>query len=271
MFHAHRSLVALLIVAGSWSSANAGIINTFDTPGDVILSNTQAPGTWYIDRYPPAVFAAGQTGGSRTGVLRQQINASDADGLRPSGFNGPFYNTQGRKFDFAPGITQMGIELFIPSTWANLNQNVSGAEGRLASFWGTAVNTGNAISAYPIIEFNNQLNSGAGGFRIWNNGSWINVSGFVGYDQWYDLGIELSGANFNYYVNGTFVGSTAALGSAALSNVILQGYNAGNTYDIYWDNLRDLAVIPEPATFAILGIIGLSAWGYKVRRHFHGV
>ncbi|MCS6865217.1 MAG: PEP-CTERM sorting domain-containing protein [Gemmataceae bacterium] len=160
----------------------------------------------------------------------------------------------------------MGIELFIPANWANLNQNVPGAEGRLASFWATAVNAGNMISWFPIIEFNNQLNSGAGGFRIWNNGSWINVPGFVGYNQWYDWGVELSGGNFNYYVNGNFVGSTSASTSVALSNVILQGYNAGNTYDIYWDNLRDTAVIPEPTTWAVLGIVGLSVFGYRVRR-----
>ncbi len=164
----------------------------------------------------------------------------------------------------------MGIELYISSEWANLNQDVPGSQGRLAGFWGTAVDASDTIKAYPIIEFNNQLNSGGGGFRIWDStsASWTNVSGFVGYGQWYDLGIELSGANFNYYVNGIFVGSTSSNGSTAISNVILQGYNAGNTYDIYWDNLRTSAVIPEPATLGVLGAMGLSALGFRVRRQF---
>ena len=49
--------------------AQAGIINTFDAPGAVVLSPTQAAGTWYTDRYAPASFASGLSGGGRNGVL----------------------------------------------------------------------------------------------------------------------------------------------------------------------------------------------------------
>jgi hypothetical protein len=62
-----RLVAAFVIATLSLSPLQASIINTFDNLGDVILSPTQAPGTWYVDRYPPAGFAAGQIGGGRTG------------------------------------------------------------------------------------------------------------------------------------------------------------------------------------------------------------
>jgi len=263
MFGVIRLVAAFIIATLLLSPLQASIINTFDNPGDVILSPTQAPGTWYVDRYPPAGFAAGQIGGGRTGVLHHFISANDASNLRPPSFSTAFYNTQGRKFDLPSGTTAMGIELYVPSDWANLNQNVLGAEGRLGSFWGTAVDSFNTISFYPIIEYNNQA-----GFRVWNNGVWINVPGFTGYDKWYDLAIEIDGANFNYYINSALVATVNALGSTQLSNVILQGYNAGNSYNIYWDNLRNSTFIPEPTTLALFGLMGTAALSYRVRRRF---
>lgn len=267
-----RARLLLLCACGAWfataSPARAGVISSFDSAGDVVTSPTRAPGTWYTDRYAPAGFASGQSGGGRTGVLQQSISSADSAANRPGAFGSAFYNTQGRAYDLAPGATGLGIELFVSQDWAGLNQNVAGAEGRLASLWGTGVDGSNTVSAYPIIEFNNQT----GGFRVWNGTGWDNVGGFSGYGKWYDLGIELAGGNFNYYVNGSLVGSTSADGSVGLSSVILQGYNAGNSYDAYWDNARDAALapvsaVPEPATLAVFGGLGLAAVGYRVRRN----
>lgn len=109
---------------------------TFDSP--VLLSNTQAPGTWYTDRYAPSGFASPTVfdGDNR---LKHSISASDGANLRPAAFSGPFYNTQGRKFDFGPGTTGLSIDLYVDDTWATTGR-------RMAGLWGTAFNASNAIS-----------------------------------------------------------------------------------------------------------------------------
>lgn len=245
---------AALCAAGS-APAFAVPINTFDLTTDVTLS--------YPDRYQPAEFTSGVTGGGRTGTLLMRISEDDASGSRPNGFNSAFYNTQGRKFDLAGGTTSLFVDLFVPSSYAGLNQNVSGAEGRTASLWGTGFNDANAISAYPIIEFNNAT----GGFRTWNLTTGFNaVSGFNGYDQWYQIGFALTGNTLTYFVNGQAVGSSVnANGTTSFGNAILQGYNAGNDYSINFDNLTTTAV-PEPATLAVFGALGCVALGYRARR-----
>jgi hypothetical protein len=48
------------------------------------------------------------------------------------------------------------------------------------------------------------------------------------------------------------------VGTVSLSNVVLQGYNAGNSYDINWDNLSmpaiGIAAVPEPPGLISAGI-----------------
>jgi hypothetical protein len=57
--------------------------------------------------------------------------------------------------------------------------------------------------------------------------------------------------------------SFAANGSTQISNVILQGYNSGNSYDIHWDNLN--AGVPEPASWAMM-VGGFGLVGGAMRR-----
>lgn len=247
------------LLAVATGPAKAGVTFTFDSTGDVTTGPTQAPGTWYTDRYAPNGFASGQSGGGRTGVLTESINGSNYQG------SGSFYNTQGRKYDLPTSTTTMSIELYVDSAWSSLDQSASGS-GRLASFWATGVDSGNAISAYPIIEFNNDRSgTNDSGFRTWDDstGSWTNVGGFSGYDQWYTLGITLVGGQAIYSINGATVGNDAYIGTASLSNVILQGYNAGNSYDIHWDNF---STVPEPATLISSSIAGVLCLGVAWRR-----
>lgn len=259
MFRNLSAAVLLLICVAV--PANADILTTFDNPGDVTLSPTQAPGTWYIDRYAPAGFSAGQTApDGRLGTLLQSISAADNNAGRPPAFSSNFYNTQGRKYDLAAGTASLGIQLYVPSAWNSLSQNIPGAEGRLASFWATAADNSHSVTAFPIIEFNNNVNgAGADGFRVWDSatGTWVNVGGFTGFDNWYYLGFELSGSNLNYYINGSLVSTLGNLGTTHFDNVILQGYNAGNSYNINWDNLSNQATtsVPEPATFVIMALV----------------
>lgn len=244
-----RLAAALALTSSSLELARADIL-TFDSVGQVVTSPTAGPGVWYTDRYAPADFSSGQVGGGRTGVLHHGISSADSEGSRPSSFNSAFYNTQGRKYDMNALGTNAYVDMYINPDWETLNQN----GGRLASLWGTAL--GGAQPQYPIIEFNNEAGGGGGGFRFWDGdaGDWTEVTGFTGYDEWYNVGFELNGPNFDFLINGVTVGSVTANGSVELSNVILQGYNAGNSYDIHWDNLQSNGIVPEPGSLTLLGL-----------------
>lgn len=233
--------VLALLTFGLVAPAQAGVINTFDNPGDVTLSPTQAPGTWYTDRYAPAGFAAGQSGGGRTGVLA--VTLSDAP--RPPAFSSSFYNTQGRKFDLASGTTSLFIDLYIPAGGT--------AGGRYAGLWATAVDGANAIAGYPIIEAAN------GGFRIWNPvaNAYETIAGYTGTDQWYEIGFDYANGQYGFYIDGQLVKSVASATPVTFSNVILQGYNtdAGVNRTINFDNLSTTSSVPEPATMVTLGVL----------------
>jgi hypothetical protein len=205
--------------------------------------------TWYQDRYRPANFSFGQAGGGRVGVVDESISVNDKNGSRPPQYNSAFYDFQGLKYDLADRPTYLAIDLYVPQSWSGLGQTYPGgdptASGSLASLWAAGVDASGNISNYPEIGFNNQT----GSFRVKDRstGGWQNVSGFTGGDQWYQIGISINNqGQFDYFVNGqrvltdaNFTPATPPTPTAAFSNVMLQGYNAGNSYDIYWDNLRD--------------------------------
>jgi hypothetical protein len=183
--------------------------------------------------------------------LKESISAADSETGRPGGFGSTFYNTQGRKYDLLPNTTSMSIDLFVAADWATTGR-------RMAGFWGSAFDNTNTLSAFPIIEFTSNTDTdGSGGrFRGWNNatGTWTSMglpTGF-GYDQFYNLKIDLVGSNFVYTVGDASL-TTSAEGSTSIGNTILQGHNNhdGVSYDIYWDNLQ---AVPEPTTMAVMGL-----------------
>ena len=238
-------IIAAHLTAGNFASA---AIETFDTP--VVTSATQAPGVWYTDRYAPAGFSSPVSFGGDN-RLQQTISAADGANSRPGSFNSSFYNTQGRKFDLAAGTTSIQIDLYIPGYYQN-------TVSRMAGFWGTAFDgtgyTNGDITAYPIIEFTSDGSDPR--FRGWDNATGLFTdmglpTGFA-YDTWQTLVIDLVGSNFVYTV-GDLVLSTSAEGSASIGNTILQGHNTtgGINYTIYWDNLANTGVVPEPATILV--------------------
>ncbi len=236
-----------LFAAGSASAQS----NTFDAP--IVTSPTQAPGAWYTNRYAPAGFQSGVVfGGDER--LKQSISAADSAANRPSNFSSSFYNTQGRKLDLDPGTNSLSIDLFIDSSWATGQ--------RRAGLWGQTSDPNNT----PVLEFTSD-GSGAR-FQGWDtvNGGWLDLglpgdSAFA-FDQWSKLNILLDGGNYIYSV-GDKSASVSTGGATSLEHVILQGYNAGASYDIYWDNLN-AAAVPEPATWAMM-ISGFGLIGFSLR------
>ncbi len=226
------------------ASASTVIIEDFNAP--ITIGATQAPDTWYTDRYAPAGFQASG------GQLVQTISAADSATNRPGAFSSSFYNTQGRKLDMAPGVTEVSIELFVNSQWATTGQ-------RMAGFWGTGTDNANTIMSYPILEF---ASDGPGAhFQGWDGAGWVNLGlgGVFAYDTMHTLGIRLNGALWDYLLDGNVLGSVNAAGSTQIGNVILQGYNnygpntTAGSYDIRWDNLgaNGANAVASPGTLAL--------------------
>lgn len=225
-------LIALALGVGAMSAGAQAAYEPFND--SVVLSPTQAPGTWYTDRYAPAVFERASFDGDNR--LHVGVSAADCQSCRPPGYTTPFYNTQGRKFDLPAATTTMSIQLYVPSAWASTGR-------RMAGFWGTGFDAGDAVVSYPIIEFTSTSDdSGVPRFRGWDSdtGTWIDMglpTGFT-YDTWHTLNIQLVGSDIVYTV-GDLTLTVPGGGAAYIGNTILQGYNTdapGVTYDIYWDN-----------------------------------
>jgi hypothetical protein len=225
-------------------------VQGFDT--EITLSDTQQAGAWYVDRYAPAEFVREVFDGNQR--LKHSLSVDDGANNRPGGFQGVFYNTQGRKYD-TNDITSFAIDLYIPSDWQTTDR-------RMAGLWGTAFNITDAISFYPIIEFTSTESTPR--FRAWTGSGWMDLglpAGFA-YDSWYTLNISLIDNMLVYSVEDLSL-AFPHNDSVRIGNVILQGYNTdtGVAYDIYWDNLTLFDVPAEngnnPTTgVAIIGAIG---------------
>jgi hypothetical protein len=254
--NARQLLAVTLLLAACFTSASVeAAIQTFDSPGDVTLGPTQAPGTWYTDRFAPAGFAAGQTApDGQIGTLKQSIDGSQVQA-------NSFYNYQGRKYDInlTGAVQAVSIGLYVDPSWATNDVN--------AGIWLTGFDsTPGEVSAYPIIAYRHSSTASAG-FYTWDyvNGGWINDPA-VG-PGWHTLTTKLIvGTGMESYVDGVLFATFADPDTVSLGNVILNSYNYGQSYDVYWDNLST-ATVPEPATLIVWSLLGATTWlGMRVWR-----
>lgn len=220
-------------------SAILNFTNDFST--SPVLSATQAPGVWYTDRFAPAGFASGPVPGG-TGLVHS-ISSADSSANRPPAFVSTFYSTQGRKFDVdIPIGGTLGVDLYIPGSWAT--------DIRRADIWGTGVDSSNAVSDFPIIGFTSFNSADMNGnapslpaqprWRVWdsNNGAWIDLATPVTFDAWHRLEIEFTATQWVFKLDGAIVSTIPNLASSVrIANTILQAFNFGQSYDVFWDNL----------------------------------
>lgn len=240
------------VTGGGWIDSPSTAMSTllyydaFDTTPE--LADSQVPGVWYTDRYAPAAFEASFFDGDN----RLHVGISGTDYL-PHGST--FYNYQGRKYDLGFGIdTYITADLYIGNDWQG-NQ-------RHASLWATTIDTNGDISGYPIMGFTEGV-----GFRIFSqdtdqdaaNGyqaGWYDLglpSNFT-YGNWYTLSAHLTSTEYKYYINGVLVWSdVSTFDSVQWANMMLQAYNYGDDYDVYWDNVGAGTVSPTgKATFGFV-------------------
>lgn len=245
----HAIVAALAVAAGQ---AAAVEVQTFDAA--VPTASGQTAGAWYTDRYAPAVFESAFFDGDNR--LRQGVRAADNEANRAgTGYASNFYNYQGRKFDVGSGAgSSVSIDLYVDSAWAS---------GTRASIW-TTMSNGNLT--YPIIEYVVDGDNGDGngatytGFRWWQSEIGWTATSLTNpaTDAWYNLEIELTAADVNFYIDGSLLGSVDNLGAHMIDNVILQAHNQGlaGEYDVYWDNFT---YVPAPGSLALLGLGSLAA------------
>lgn len=267
-----RFLAAMAALSTLLAAPAAEAQLNFNAP--IVTSPTQGlynGGTWYTDRYAPAAFE-NTTWQSRNDVLRIGIDESGNKANRGGAFSADFYATQGRKYDlgqFNTGRFFLSADLWVDQSWQNSDNGF-----RRTDMWGVGSTCNDAntnpgcVTAYPIIGFTNQTadDLAFSGFRYWNGAGWTNTAAGVNYNGWNTLGIELDvGANlFNYFVNGTMVGSFNANGTLFMDAAIMQAFNFGqdfsntlgnNTstaYSAYWANSTNISTVPEPSTSALM-------------------
>ena len=232
--------VIFLIVSTSFlAKAQNYFSQTFDT--DPVLSEYQAPNTWYVERYAPAGFQKSFFDGDNR--LKLSISTADATPNRPPAYQGNFYNRQGRKYDIynGPG-TWISADLFIGADW-----NVSHRE---VDFWAKMGDNSNTFTRNSIIQFINETGTNPR-WRVIGNNEWVDIpnpTGFV-FGAWYNLKIALTATTIDYYINSQLVYSTSDIGSTSkIMNIIIDAYNFGDpglppanyaleSYDVYWDNV----------------------------------
>jgi hypothetical protein len=260
----------------------------FSTPLSIANTTADSPGSWYQDRYPPCLFSSMETAPDGTkNTLEESICAS---ALQPQG--GPpdpgFFNTQGRKYDLVANTTTMSINLYVPSSWG-------ATPGRFAGFWGTAADSAGVIgNDYPIIEFQGPTpstpvittgagfypNGGVAGFYGWNNaanggnGGWDYIGlppGFQ-YNSWVTLTITtVPGTGYEYKVTDANSRRGVSIQSpfydsteTSISNVILEAYNYGASYNVFWNNLSFVSSSfqcspksTQPQQSGLFGLLGV--------------
>jgi hypothetical protein len=228
-------LISLFLLSAFDGSAQCALLND-DFTNSPVLSPTNVDGAWYVDRYAPAAFV------SDANRLKISISAADGAQLRPGGFGGGFYNTQGRKYNLCGKCATVAkADLYIPADWAT--------NFRRSDMWSTAYNISDGVSFYPIIGFRNVTGANPQ-LSYWDGLGWVDLGAPGAYDTWYTLEMRLTGTDLEYLVDDVVVGSVSAPTSVYFGNVIMQAYNfndntlgvsydAGpnNSYDAFWDNL----------------------------------
>jgi len=218
----------------------------FDDP--VCIASTQTPDCWYTDRFPPRVFESAAFDGDNR--LYVQIHADDFQGY------GNFYATQGRKYDLdMPAGTILAADLHIPADWQT--------DVRSCGMWATTFDSNHNISGYPIITFSSNDPADPANTAPANptprfmyytqdtdqdptNGyqaGYVDLFTPTQFGVWYRLEIELTNDSYIFRIldaGGLELASATdviTFGSLRFGNIIIQGYNFGETYDIHWDNI----------------------------------
>jgi hypothetical protein len=153
----------------------------------------------------------------------------------------------------------MNGELYVSSSWETATTNVG--------MWGT-INTSVGVNRYPLFVFRH-VGSDIGFYGFDYNGTtgsssnYFLVAPVTSFDTWYNLSMSYSATSLNYYINGNLVYQYSDPYISyydTIGSIILNSYNAGLSYDVYWDNVGT-APVSEPPCILLLtcSLVGLGA------------
>jgi hypothetical protein len=196
--------------------------------------------SWTPDRFKPySVQTEEFDGGSRL-----KINISGGEEQKET-----YYNYQGIKHEFGDNIYSSSIvgDLFV-GDWSQGLWNVG--------IWGVLKDNSDQVAGYPIISYRNSETIDAGFYCFdYIDGGWLPMLSIADFNQWYNLKMVYDLDSVDYYINNSLVYSFQdTYPKAVVSNIILNSYNFGSTYDVFWDNVGTLELVPEPSTIILLGI-----------------
>ncbi len=233
------AVAAIAVTIPSFAQAiDYDTVITFDDA--LVLSATQTPGAWYVDRYAPDAFESQFSFGGDN-RLRLSIDGDNGVDARAPSFNSTFYNTHGRKLDLPAGAYAVTADVYVPTDWTTPTAR------RRSDIWTTGVNSTGGGVIFPIIGVANI--EGTPIIRYWDiYTGWVTVPMAVTAETWYTFGIALEGGAVVYTINGAVVASIPSPTTVALTNAMIQGYNfndpallpiqqSSEDYSAIWDNL----------------------------------
>jgi hypothetical protein len=256
------TLAGLLVIAGLFaflatltvfSNANAASqpVNYTNVP----FTNSELT-NWVTDRKAPSGGSSSLTTFSgRSDVLQMNIVAAAQD---PNAF----YQTEGLQRSLND-VVAVKADLFVDSSWLSTKVR--------AGLWGVGHDTSEAVSAYPILEFTTDGSDSFIGWRIWDGvlGGWTNLPG-VNYNVngWNKLEVVFNSATsqFDFYVNGSLVGSNTGTDTEDLGAVILNSKNYGTLgadYSVRWSNFGYGNLWANPTSKDQCKGGGWSGFGFK--------
>src|SRR6056297_1524160 len=158
-------------------------LETIPVDNPVPIGPTQAPNTWYVDRYAPDAFEQYDFSGEN--VIKHSIDGINDGSANRGGQSGTFYNTQGRKYDLGEGATKLYADIYIPAAYETNH--------RRAGLWGTTVDSDGSITGYPILSFRN-IDGSSPTFSYYSSdlADWVDLATTITYDAWYSFEIEIN-------------------------------------------------------------------------------
>lgn len=190
---------------------------------------------WVTDRTTPSGGYGAETFAGRQSVY---LNV-DAPSNAPTSF----YQYEGITKNIPAGSKTLKGDLYIDPTWPD---NVR------AGFWGVGYDTTNAISSYPIVEYNTAF---ASHWRIWDSvglGGWREVAAPSATSGWNTIELAINktdSAKTDVYVNNTYIGTSATDATDDFRSVILNNYNFGDhDYAVHWSNIQAGSYILDAPT-----------------------